>query len=53
MKNAERLRSIFNYAVFEKYQNSLDEQLRRFGWVENFSGLGSLAMLAFSNMSGA
>ena len=53
MKNAERLRGSFNYAVFEKYQNSLDEQLRRFGWVENFSGLGSLAMLAFSNMSGA
>ena len=53
MKTGEKLRSSIFYSVFNKYQDSLDEQLRRFGWVENFSGPGSLAMLAFSNMSGA
>ena len=53
MKSGEKLRSSFDYAVFEKYQNSLDEQMRRFGWVENFSGLGSLVLLAFNNMTKA
>lgn len=52
MKTGEKLRSSILYTVFNKYQDSLDEQMRRFGWVEIYSGLGSLVMLAIANVKG-
>ena len=52
MKTGEKLRSSILYTVFNKYQDSLDEQMRRFGWVEIYSGLGSQVMLAIANVKG-